>query len=330
MYNLASPQPPQKILIVDDNPTNVDLLCAQLKGAGYFLKVAYDGDQALKSVEQDPPDLILLDLMMPKVSGYHVCEQIKKSQATRLIPVIVITALKEIPDKIRALELGADYYLMKPYNKLELIARIQALLSLKKFYDNVDVNENILFTLAEVLEAKDKYTRGHSERVAKYSVKLAHFIGLPEIEQEHIRRGALLHDIGKVGVSELILNKPSKLSQEELAHIRTHPLKGCEMCRSLKSLQNSLNIIRHHHERVDGQGYPDGVHLDHISIGARIVAITDSYDAMTSDRSYRKGIPPYEAIRIFEIEMHRGQWDPELLVEWIKLIRKTEGFTREA
>jgi putative two-component system response regulator len=316
----------QKILIVDDNATNVELLCAHLKPYNYTLQLAYDGDEALKKIEQDPPDLVLLDLMMPRVSGYEVCQSIKKNKKTQLIPVIVITALKEVGDKIKAIEMGADDFLMKPFNKVELITRIKSLLKLKTLYDDIEMSEDIIFTLADLLEAKDIYTRGHSERVARYSVALAQFIGLSEGEQEVIRRGALLHDIGKIGVRESVLNKPDKLSMEELAHIRSHPARGCEICKTLKSLQNSLSIIRHHHERFDGRGYPDGISQNEISLGARIVSIVDTYDAMTSNRPYRKGIPPSNAISIFEREMEMGQWDPHLVKQWISLVKKSQGF----
>ncbi len=313
----------QKILIVDDNATNVELLCAQLKPYNYELFIAYDGDAALKKIEENPPDLVLLDLMMPKVSGYEVCQQIKKNKKTQLIPVIIVTALKDLNDKIKAIEIGADDFLLKPFNKLELITRIKSLLKLKELYDDVEMSEDIIFALAEMLEAKDIYTRGHSERVARYSVALAKFVGLSDPEQELIRRGALLHDIGKIGVREQVLNKPDKLSQEELAHIRSHPARGCELCKTLKSLQSSLSIIRHHHERADGRGYPDAIQLNEITTGARIVSIVDSYDAMTSNRPYRKGIPPTEAIKIFEKEKDFGQWDPLLADQWIKLLKKS-------
>ncbi len=312
-----------KILVVDDNSTNVELLCANLKPYNYQIEIAYDGEEALRKIEKDPPDLVLLDLMMPKVSGYEVCQHIKKNKKTQLIPVIVVTALKDLTDKIKAIEMGADDFLMKPFNKLELITRVKSLLKLKELYDDVEMGEDIIFTLAEMLEAKDIYTRGHSERVARYSIALAKFMGLPESEQEIIRRGALLHDIGKIGVSETILNKPERLSQEELSHVRSHPARGCEICKALKSLQNSLPIIRHHHERIDGKGYPDGIGLNDISLGARIVAVCDSYDAMTSNRPYRKGITPLEAIKIFEKEMNLGQWDPKVVEEWMKLVKRS-------
>ncbi len=318
-----------KILIVDDNYTNVELLRAHLKPYPYELAVAQDGEEALRKIESDPPDLVLLDLMMPGLSGYEVCERIKKDKKTQFIPVIVITALKELNDKIKAIEMGADDFLMKPFNKVELLTRIKSLLKLKVLYDDLEMSEDIIFTLADLLEAKDIYTRGHSERVARYGVALAQFVGLSEADQNIIRRGALLHDIGKIGIRESILNKPEKLSMEELAHIRSHPARGCEICKSLKSIQNSLPIIRHHHERVDGKGYPDGIDIGEISLGARIVAIVDSYDAMTSNRPYRKGISPSEAIKIFEREMHMGQWDPELTVQWINLVKKSQGFEKK-
>lgn len=320
-----APEKKPLVLIVDDNPTNVELLTAHLKPYGYRLDKAYDGEDALKRIEISPPDLVLLDLMMPKLSGYEVCQTIKNDPKTQFIPVIVITALKELHDKIRAIEMGADDFLMKPFNKVELITRVKSLLKLKELYDDVDRSETIIFTLAEMLEAKDVYTRGHSERVAKYSVMLAKHIGLSEQDQAWIHRGALLHDVGKIGIRESILNKPEKLSQEELAHIRSHPARGCEICRTLNSLAPALPIIRHHHERMDGLGYPDGIDDKDISIGPRIVAIADAYDAMTSNRPYRKGIPPGDALKIFEKERDQGQWDPKLVNEFVGLIRKEVG-----
>jgi cyclic di-GMP phosphodiesterase len=317
----VAPVKKPKILIVDDNKTNVELLLAQLKPYSYELIPAYDGHSALKIIEENPPDLVLLDLMMPQLSGYEVCKQIKTNKKTQFIPVIVITALKELEDKIKAIEMGADDFLMKPFNKIELVTRVKSLLKLKELYDDVDSSETIIFTLAEMLEAKDVYTRGHSERVAKYSVLLARHIGLSEADQELIRRGALLHDVGKIGVRELILNKPEKLSQEELTHIRSHPARGCEICKALKSLSPVLPIIRHHHERVDGLGYPDGVSGKDLTIGPRLVSIADSYDAMTSNRPYRRGIPPLEALKIFERERESGQWDPQLVDQFIEAIK---------
>jgi len=310
-----------KVLVVDDNETNVELICMHLKPFNYELQKAYDGEQALNMVAKDEPDIILLDLMMPKKSGYEVCQILKKNPKTALIPIVIITALRELDDKIKALELGADDFLIKPFNKLELTTRIKSLLRVKYLYDEMDHCESVLFTLAEALEAKDIYTRGHSERVAKYSVILAKGLGMSPAEVEDIRKGSLLHDIGKIGVKDSILNKVDKLTQEEIAHIRTHPARGYEICKNLKSFKTYLPAIRWHHERLDGKGHPDGIKGDQIPLSARICAITDAFDAMTSNRPYRKGISPLQAANIFEREQESGQWDPSILKVFVKLIR---------
>lgn len=313
----------QKILIVDDNQTNVELLAMHLKALPHEIQKAYDGEQALDMVQKNPPDLILLDLMMPKLSGYEVCQRLKSDPKTMFIPIIIVTALRELEDKIRAIECGSDDFLIKPFNKVELTTRIKSLLRLKELHDALDDSESVVFTLAEALEAKDIYTRGHSERVAKYSVILAKEMELSDQEVEDIRRGSLLHDIGKIGVKEEILNKVDRLTQEELEHIRTHPARGYEICKNLKSFRKLLPIIRSHHERMDGKGHPDGLKGDEIPVSARICSITDAFDAMTSNRPYRKGVTPLQAANIFERELGSGQWDPEIVKTFIKLIRRS-------
>lgn len=310
-----------KILIVDDNETNVELITMHLKPFQYEIFKAYDGEQALNMISRVPPDLILLDLMMPKISGYEVCQKIKSDPKTALIPVIIITALRELSDKIKAIEFGADDFLIKPFNKIELLTRIKSLLRLKALYDELDDCESVVFMLAETLEAKDIYTRGHSERVAKYSVILAKEMKMTSAEIEDIRRGSLVHDIGKIGVKDAVLNKKERLTAEELAHIRTHPARGYEICKSLKSFKNLLPIIRWHHERMDGKGHPDKLKGDQIPISARICSITDAFDAMTSNRPYRNGVTPIQASQIFEREIKSGQWDPDILQIFIQLIR---------
>jgi len=312
-----------KVLVVDDNETNVELICMHLKPFPYQIQKAYDGDQALHMIQENPPDLILLDLMMPRVSGYEVCEKVKSNPKTALIPIIVITALRELEDKIKAMEFGADDFLIKPFNKLELTTRIKSLLRLKQLYDEMDHTENMVFALVEALEAKDIYTRGHSERVAKYSVILAQEMGLNNHEVEIIKKGSLLHDIGKIGVKDAVLNKVEKLTQEEIAHIRTHPSRGYEICKNLKSFEPYLPCIRWHHERMDGKGLPDGLVGNEIPISARVCSITDAFDAMTSNRPYRKGISPIQAANIFEREMNSGQWDTEIIKIFVNLIRKS-------
>lgn len=309
-----------KILIVDDNKVNVELLRTQLKHYNYELDTAYDGEEALDKIQTNRPDLVLLDLMMPKISGFEICKQIKHNKDTQFIPVIVITALQELDDKLKAIELGADDFLVKPINRLELITRIKSLLHMKFLHDDLDTSESILFSLAQALEAKDFYTRGHSERVAELAVKLAMTMGFSEREEENMRRGGLLHDIGKIGIKESILLKPGKLTEEEMAHIRSHPARGYDICSPLKTLKPCLPIIRSHHERYDGDGYPDGLKGEKIPLKARITAVADAFDAMTTDRPYRKGMAVDIALKIFENEIDSGQWDPNVVKALMKIM----------
>ncbi len=311
-----------RVLIVDDNPTNIDLIRRQLQADSYNFETASNGFEALEKIKNWHPDLILLDLMMPGMSGYEVCKTVKSDKDLRLIPVIVITALSELDDKLKAIELGADDFLIKPFNRLELQTRIRSLLRLKALYDDLDSSENILFSLARALELKDQYTRGHSDRVAKYSLLLARAIGLSEQEQEHIWRGGLLHDIGKIGVKEAVLHKAGPLTAEEMDHIRIHPQKGFEICCSLKSLSPSLTVIKNHHERFDGGGHPDRFEGEKIPLLARITSIIDSFDAMTTDRPYREAMKIEDALKIFKRERDAGQWDPKLVDAFVELISK--------
>lgn len=299
-----------RILIVDDNPTNVELLKSQLKPYPYLLETAFDGEEALEKVLKNPPDLVLLDIMMPRISGFEICKRMKDDKRTQFIPIIVITALQDQSDKLRAIELGADDFLVKPINRLELITRIKSLLRMKLLHDDLDTSESILFSLAEALEAKDFYTRGHSDRVAHLAMEIGRKLGVGERDVESMRRGGLLHDIGKIAVKESILLKPGRLTEEEMAHIRAHPARGYDICAPLKSLEPCLPIIRSHHERIDGDGYPDGLKGEEIPLVARITAVADAYDAMTTDRPYRTGMTNETALAIFENEIASGQWDP--------------------
>lgn len=313
-----------RILIVDDNKVNVELIRAQLRAFPYELAVAFDGEEALQKIAQQPPDLVLLDLMMPKVSGYEVCKAIKENPQTQFIPVIVITALQELDDKLRAIELGADDFLVKPFNKIELTTRIRSLLHMKSLQDDLVRTEQIIFSLAAALDAKDSYTRGHSERVALFAGALARGMGLSAADQEQIQRGALLHDIGKIGVQDAILGKPGPLTEAEMEVVKTHPTRGYDICCHITSLTPCLSCIRHHHERFDGNGYPDRLAGDKIPLDGMITSIADAYDAMTTDRPYRKGMPRLQAMTIFERERKKGQWNPEIVQIFIDLLKSND------
>ena len=312
------------ILIVDDNPATVELLKQQLKPYKYNIDTASDGDEALDKVRRNPPDLLLLDLMMPRISGFEICGRLKNDKATQFIPIIVITALSEQSDKLKAIELGADDFLVKPINRIELTTRIKSLLRMKLMHDDLDTSESILFSLANVLEAKDFYTAGHSERVAKLAVEIGNRMNLKANNIEALRRGGLIHDIGKIAVKESVLLKPGRLTEEEMGHVRSHPKRGFEICAPLKSLEPCLPIIRSHHERMDGEGYPDGLKGNEIPLTARITAVADAYDAMTTDRPYRSGMPKDRALAIFENERNSGQWDIACVDHLLDIVRRSK------
>ena len=306
-----------KILVVDDNIANVELLEAYLMASDYDVIKAFDGQQGLDAAFSEDPDLILLDIMMPKLDGYEVCKMVKANEKTRFTPIVMITALSELEAKIKGLDVGADDFLSKPFNKLELLARVRSLLRIKNLHDDLDSSENIIFTLALALEAKDPYTGGHSERVADIAKGIAIEMGLPEEVQNKIHKAGILHDIGKIGVKESILNKEGRLDTEEYEEVVNHPALGANICEPLRSLTDVIPMIRHHHEKFNGTGHPDGLVGKDIPLGARIMAIADTFDAMTSVRPYRKALENEAALRIMESEMDAGQWDPEILKVFI-------------
>jgi len=313
----------QKVLVVDDDPVILKVLGRFLAENGYEVELAHDGSEALEKVRDDPPDLILLDVVMPRMDGIEVCRRLKSQKSTRLIPIVILTGLTDLEDKVRGIEAGADDVLNKPFHFAELGARVRSLLRAKKLNERLEDVENVLFALANAVEAKDAYTEKHTERVSRYAVALGRKIGLDGDYLESLRIGGILHDIGKIGVPDHILLKPGKLDDEEFQHIKLHPLVGERICMPLRSLRYVLPGIRHHHERVDGRGYPDGLKGEEIPIEARILAIADAFDAMTTDRPYRRRMSVQEAME--ELRRYAGsQWDKYLVEEFIGIIERGE------
>ena len=313
----------QTVLVADDNEANRDLLSALLSAEGYQVICAADGQQALKQVDSDSIDLALLDVVMPRPTGFEVCQAIKSKPETRLIPVVLLTSLNSDSDRIHGIMCGADEFLNKPVNKHELLARVQSLLRLKQFTDELDNAETVLFSLALAIEAKDPYTEGHCDRLSKYSAALAEKLGLPDQLRVALRRGGLIHDIGKLAVPEHILLKPGPLTPEERKIMEQHTVEGERICAPLRSFRNVLPIIRHHHEKQDGSGYPDGLKGEHIPLTARILQVTDIYDALTTDRPYRKALPLDQAFSIMRDEVKRGWWDGSLIDQLELLVRES-------
>ena len=303
------------ILVADDNEANRELLAALLNAEGYEVVCAADGEQALARVISEAIDVALLDVVMPRRTGFEVCQAMKSKPETRLIPVILLTSLNGEADRIHGIMCGADDFINKPVNKIELLARVQSLLRLKHFTDELDNAETVLFSLALTIEAKDPYTEGHCDRLSKYSVTLGEKLGLPQELRVALRRGGLIHDIGKLAVPEHILLKPGPLTPEERKIMEQHTVEGERICAPLRSFRSVLPIIRHHHEKQDGSGYPDGLKGEQIPLTARILQVTDIYDALTTDRPYRKALPVEKALAIMREEVKRGWWDGSLVNE---------------
>jgi putative two-component system response regulator len=308
------------ILVADDNEANRDLLSDLLSPEGYQVVCAADGQQALERMTSDPVDVALLDVVMPFRTGFEVCQAMKSKPETRLIPVVLLTSLNSDADRIHGLMCGADDFLSKPVNKHELLARVHSLLRLKHFTDELDNAEDVLFSLALSIEAKDPYTEGHCDRLSRYSVALGEKLGLSEELRVALRRGGLVHDIGKLSVPESILLKPGPLTPEERKIMEQHTVIGEKICAPLRSFRHVLPIIRHHHEKWDGSGYPDGLKGEKIPLTARILQVTDIYDALTTDRPYRKALPVEKALAIMREEVKRGWWDASLMNELEALV----------
>ncbi len=308
------------VLVVDDSVQNVELLTALMQAEGYEVVAAADGLEALAQVAASPPDLILLDIMMPKLDGYAVCRRLKQEAPTRLVPIILLTALGAEEARIRGIEVGADDFITKPFSRAELKARVRSLLRLKAFTDELEHAEAMLLTLGRTVEAKDPYTQGHCERLSAYSVALGRELGLPQEELTALDRGGTLHDLGKIGIPDAILLKPGGLSEAEWAIMREHPVIGERICLPLRSLQRVLPIIRHHHERWEGGGYPDGLAGEAIPLTARILQVVDIFDALRTVRPYKPALSLKTACDALRDEVARGWRDPGVVEPFIELV----------
>ena len=320
----ASERHERIILVADDNEANRELLSALLSAEGYQVVCAANGQQAVEHVNSGSIDLALLDVVMPRPTGFELCQAIKSKPETRLIPVVLLTSLNGDHDRIHGIMCGADDFLNKPVRKHELLARVNSLLRLKHFTDELDNAETVLFSLALTIEAKDPYTEGHCDRLSRYSVALAEKLGLSQDLRVALRRGGLIHDIGKLAVPDHILLKPGPLNPEERKIMERHTVIGEGICAPLRSFRQVLPIIRHHHEKQDGSGYPDGLKGEQIPLTARILQVTDIYDALTTDRPYREALPQEKAFAILREEAKRGWWDGAILDEFEAVVHDGE------
>jgi putative two-component system response regulator len=314
-----------KILVVDDEPLNVEVFSRLMVRLGYEVMTAANGELALQSVSTYRPDLILLDVNMPGIDGFEVCRRLKSDPKTRLIPIVLITGLTASEDRVRGIEAGADDFLAKPPVIAELEARVRSLTRLKRYTDELDSAESVILSLGLTIEARDPYTQGHCQRLAKYATALGTRLGLDDDQLVALHRGGFLHDVGKVAIRDAVLLKPGRLTPSEYAEMKQHTVIGHNLCSELRSLDDVRPIVRHHHERPDGTGYPDQLKGEAIPLLARVLSVVDVYDALTTERPYKSTMTQDEAFRALKEEAHKG-WKFEPLVEEFISLAAQEGF----
>lgn len=312
---------PMKILVVDDEPSQCELLSEMLGIEGYRVQFASDGRIAEYLLGSYSPDLILLDVNLPYRNGFEICRKIRLDPDLRLIPVIMVTGLTDAEDRLRGIEAGADDFLSKPIDRAELKARVRSLLQRKEYTDELDRADQVLMALGRSIEAKDPYTEGHCARISEYSVILGRELNLPAEDLRALRIAGSLHDIGKVGVPDAILLKNGPLLADEWKVMRNHPVIGERICAPLRSFHHVLPIIRSHHEKQDGSGYPDGLRGEQVPLLARVMQLADVFDALTTERPYKPALSADAALEQMKIEVDCGWWDPVLFRIFAELVR---------
>jgi cyclic di-GMP phosphodiesterase len=320
---LLPSRPAARILIVDDDESVRRVLVRMLTAEGYEAEPANDGSSALRAIAANTPDLILLDVKLPDIDGIEVCRRLKSAPETRLVPIVLVTGLTDRTYRLQGIQAGADDFVGKPFDSAELKARVKSLVRLKHYIDELDDVDAIVRSLALTIEARDAYTEGHCERLSKYAVTLGERLGLGADQLSALDRGAYIHDIGKIGVPDALLLKPGPLTSDEFEQMKHHTITGDHICGELRSLNMVREIVRHHHERLDGSGYPDGLRGDQVPLLAQIVSIVDSYDAVTTDRPYRRA--RHEAAAYAELlrEVAHGRYRRDLVEAFISLSRNS-------
>ena len=316
-----------RVLVADDTESVRALFRKLLAAEGHDVIAVADGVEALAAIEKQHPDIVLLDVQMPRMDGLEVCRRLKSDPATRLTPVVLVTGQSDMSDRIKGIEAGADEFLTKPVHPHELRARVASLSRMKLLIDALDSAEAAFMTLALTIEARDPNTNGHCERLAHHAVQLGRTLGLSAEDLNALHRGGYLHDVGKVGVPDAVLLKPGKLTAEEMELMRRHPEIGDTLCAPLQSLRHVRPIIIGHHERLDGSGYPHGLKGDQVPVLAQIVGIVDVYDALTSRRPYRAALSPEEAGKHLRDEMAQGKFARQYVEAFLEVIAANRELT---
>ncbi|MBN2363552.1 response regulator [candidate division WOR-3 bacterium] len=312
------------ILLVDDNELILNTIKMSLGGEDYIFLTAFNGKEAYEKALKEKPALIITDVTMPEMDGIELCRKIKTTFETRLIPVIVITAYDALVDRLKAIKAGADEFLSKPFNPLELKVRIKSFLKLKHLLDKLEDVSMVIASLAKAIDARDSYTQGHNERVSFLAQIIAGHFNLTPATKSEMEEAGLLHDIGKIGIPESILQKPGTFNQNERKIIETHPVIGEEILKPLKSTVNFRSIIRSHHEKLNGTGYPDALKGDDIPFPVRIISVSDVFDSLSTNRPYRKAMTLEQTLGTIKEEVDKGFWDSEVFKALEKIIGEEE------
>lgn len=323
-----------KVLIIDDDAGARAALEGLLLSEPYDLSFAANGADGIAMAVSLHPDVVLLDVMMPKMDGFEVCRRIRSIPEIAEAPIILVTSLDDYESRLTGLRAGADDFVNKPYNSVELFARLQTILRLNRYRRIAEqqselktLNQELLIAYdktiegwSQALDLRDKETEGHTQRVTNLVVRFARTIGFSNSDLEHVRRGALLHDVGKLGIPDVILHKPGKLTEEEWLVMRMHPVYAYQWLSSIKFLEPALDIPYAHHEKWNGSGYPRGLAGNEIPIAARLFALVDVWDALRSDRPYRNAMPKSEVLEY--IRNNSGiHFDPSLVDVFMELIK---------
>lgn len=298
------------VLVIDDQRDSREAVTSALEPLGFRVVGASSGEEGIAAANTHQPDVILLDVLMPGMDGYEVCQRLKQNQETQLIPVVFLTGFDSREARLRGLELGASDFLTKPFDLVELEVRVRNLVAFRHLTQDLDDAEQILLTIAKTAEARDAGTGDHCDRLSHLAARLGERIGLGEVDIKALRRAGYLHDIGKIGIPDRILLKRGPLDEEEWKIMRSHVEIGVRMCTPLRTLRPVLPIIRHHHEKWNGTGYPDGLVAEEIPFLARVFQVVDVFDALTSERPYRRRETPQGAMAIIRDETALGWWDP--------------------
>jgi putative two-component system response regulator len=325
------------ILIIDDDLSAQKSVESLLMNNGYDLLFASNGFDGLRLAFKEEPDLILLDVMMPEMNGFEVCDRLRSSTELAEVPILMISALDDRDSRLAGLQAGVDDFISKPFDRNELRARVRSILRLNRYRKLRDEHANLEKALRELqlaydktiegwvkaLDIRDHETEGHTQRVTKMTIRLAKAMGITDDQVDHIRRGALLHDVGKLSVPDAILCKPDKLTDEEWEIMRLHTTNAYEWLRSIEYLQPAIDIPHYHHEKWDGTGYPSGLSGEEIPLSARIFAVVDVWDALSSDRYYRDAWPRDKVLHYIEDQAGK-HFDPQVAEMFIQILAEEE------